>query len=184
MRQLTFSGFTERYVISLSKCGRSAIYPLVREMVAGNARLKAPLYLYALSNNRLNTLLMASKDTSIYDEYFALSNRYSLSEMTAELSQEENQLPEEYQKVWRSYISVATMHKRDERVKELMRTKILMLQKELGITTYQLCKELNLNTSNVNAWLKNNIPAKVSLAKAQIMLTYLENAGGEIECMT
>lgn len=76
------------------------------------------------------------------------------------------------------------MHKRDERVKELMRTKILMLQKELGITTYQLCKELNLNTSNVNAWLKNNIPAKVSLAKAQIMLTYLENAGGEIECMT
>ena len=174
MRQLTFAGFTEKYVSSLSASGTSAIYPLVREAVAGNARLKAPLFLYALANNRLHTLLKATKDTMLYSEYAALAERYTLDTLTKDLSEKAEYLPEEYQKVWNTYISVSTMHKRDERVKGLMRKRVLDLQKEHSVSTYRLCKDLNLNVANVNAWLKNGVPSKVSIDKARSMLAYLE----------
>lgn len=168
MRQLTFAGFTERYVSSLSASGATAIYPLVRETVAGNARLKAPLYLYALSNNRLQTLLKAAKETELYPEYVSLAERYTLDALA------KGKLPDEYQKVWNSYISVSTMHERDERVKGLMRERVLELQKAHSVSTYRLCKDLDLNVSNVNAWLKTGAPSKVSLDKARSMLAYLE----------
>ena len=174
MRQLTFAGFTERYVSSLSANGATAIYPLVRETIAGNARLKAPLYLYALSNDRLQTLLKAAKETALYSEYVLLAERYTLDALVKELSEETGALPDEYQKVWNSYISVSTMHKRDERVKGLMRKRVLELQKTHGVSTYRLCKDLNLNVSNVNAWLKTGVPSKVSLDKARSMMAYLE----------
>ena len=174
MRQLTFAGFTARYVSSLSANGTIAIYPLVRETVAGNARLKAPLYLYALSNNRLQTLLKATKETALYPEYLLLAEKYTLDTLVKELSVESENLPDEYQKVWNSYISVSTMHKRDERVKGLMRKRVLELQKMHSVSTYRLCKDLSLNVSNVNAWLKTGIPSKVSLDNAKSMMAYLE----------
>ena len=55
MRQLTFSGFTKKYVEELSLSKTSAIYQLVREATTKNRRLKEPIYLYAASTGCLPT---------------------------------------------------------------------------------------------------------------------------------
>ena len=65
------------------------------------------------------------------------------------------------------------MHERDARVKELIHTRVLERQQESDISTYRICQDLHLNNSNINAWLKNNSPAKVSLSTARRILSYL-----------
>ena len=83
-------------------------------------------------------------------------------------------LPDGYQKVWRSYVSEASAYERDCRVKELMRKRIVALQEEKHITTYRICKDLNLNNSNINAWLKNGNETKAALETARRILEYVE----------
>lgn len=174
MQRLTFHGFTKRYVASLSLSGTTAIYPLVREVAAGNLRLREPLFLYAISNGHLETLLTATKNTELYSTYTNLSRRYSYQQILDAMESGSPVLPETYQKVWISYQSVADSLERDNRVKALMRAKIVKMQDVKGVTTYRICKELHLNNANVNAWLKNGYPNKVSLDTARTVLEYLE----------
>ena len=61
MRQLSFPGFTKRYVASLSQAGTTAIYPLTREAASENPRLREPLLLYALSNGQEKVLMAAGR---------------------------------------------------------------------------------------------------------------------------
>ena len=175
MQRLTFHGFTKRYVASLSLSGTTAIYQLVNEIVAGNLRLREPLFLYAISNGHLETLLTATKNTELYSAYTDLSRRYSYEQILDALESGSSALPEAYQKVWTSYQSVSDKPERDNRVKALMRVKIVKIQDVKGVTTYRICKELHLNNANVNAWLKNGYPNKVGLDTARAVLEYLEN---------
>ena len=76
-------------------------------------------------------------------------------------------------KVWRSYQAVHSRLQSDAHTKELIRIRILLLQKEKRITNYRLYTDLRLNPGNINAWLKHGDGNKVSLAHARQMLQYL-----------
>jgi len=165
MRKLTFRGFTERYVKQLSLGDSASIYRLVREAASDNPRLKEPLLLYAVSNGKENVFLQASVGTVYHDEYNKLLARFGVHGLLEALEAGSPELPYEYHKVWRSYLSISQGYERDKRVKSLMRGKIRQLQMDTGVTTYQICKELGLNVSNVNSWLKNGFSSKVSLKK-------------------
>ena len=175
MQRLTFRGFTKRYVASLSLSGTTAIYLLVKEVTAGNLRLREPLFLYAISNGHLKTLLAATRNTELYSTYTDLSKQYSYERLLDAMESGSSALPEAYQKVWTSYQSVSGKQERDNRIKSLMRAKVVKIQAEKGVTTYRICNELHLNNANVNAWLKNGYPNKVSLNTARTVLEYLEN---------
>lgn len=176
MQRLTFSGFLKRYVASLSLSDTTAVYPLVREVRDGNLRLREPLLLYAMSSNCAHTLLSATRNTELHRVYSKFICEYSYPDMLDLLKTSASELPEAYHKVWRSYLSVAGKPERDERVKELMRVKVSSMQKEKKVSTYRVCKDLNLNNANVNAWIKNGTPGKVRLDTARAILQYLENA--------
>lgn len=175
MRKLTFRGFTEQYVKQLSLEGTTSIYRLVREVVSNNPRLKEPLLLYAASNGKAKVLLQASKGTACYEEYYKLLTHFDVSDLLKALEDGSPELRYEYHKVWRSYLSISKGYERDKRVKSLMRSKIRQLQTDTGVTTYQICKDLGLNPSNVNSWLKNDLSSKVSLKKARAVWEYLEH---------
>ena len=175
MRQLTFSGFVERYVISLSLDNATAVHKLVREAEFQNPRLREPLFLYALSTGRLKTLLTASRSTCLYEEYSRLAEMYTFDSMVDAFVSKPDVLPGGYLKVWRSYQSVSKEHERDVRVKRLIRTRVVSMQENKKVSTYKLCKELRLNNSNVNAWLKHDAPNKVGLETARRILQYMEN---------
>ena len=76
MRQLTFPGFTKQYVASLSRAGTTAIYPLTREAVAQNHRLREPLLLYALANGQEKVLMTAVRNTPLAEYYGGLLRNY------------------------------------------------------------------------------------------------------------
>lgn len=176
MRKLTFAGFTKRYVKSLSLSGTTAIYPLVQEAEKQNPRLREPLFLYALSNRKEKTLLIAAKNSSCLKGYQDLLNKYGNSSKLLEAIKDQSpDIPIEYQKVWTSYLAVARKLERDREVKELMRARISAIQKEKSISTYRMSKDLGLNNANVNSWLKNGEPNKVSLDSARKILSHLED---------
>ena len=175
MRELTFKGFLSEYVMSLAEAERCSIRVLAREAV-GNARLRAPLYLYAAVTGRGEMLLREVRGTALFDEYAELFRKFDTDRLLAALKEQSAKLPEEYLKVWRSYEIVRDAHLRDDRMKALICQKVLRLQAEKSVSTYRVCKDLRLDNANVNAWLKNNACGKVSLTTAKSVLRYMESA--------
>lgn len=174
MRPLTFPGFLTKYVASLSEARTTAIYPLVREASSTNPRLREPLLLYAMAKGKTATLLTAARRTTLFPEYQRMCGQYQYAQVLADLQAQHPSLPEAYQKVWRSYQSVAGSAERDLRVKALMRDRITKLQKEKNLTTYRICKDLELNNANINSWLKHG-ENKVGIETARGVLDYVEN---------
>ncbi len=61
-----------------------------------------------------------------------------------------------------------------------MRKRIVALQEEKHITTYRISKDLQLNNSNINAWLKNGNETKAALGTARRIVDYLEKSAVKI----
>ena len=171
MRELTFLGFLTEYVRSLSKAGTASVFALAEEASNDNPRLREPLLLYAFASGKKDLLLRAAKRFSL--EGFYEPVLIVLSENDINTVFEKGLLPEGYKKVWRSYIAKKNSQYTDDMTKELMRNKILRLQKQRGITNYRLYTDLKMNPGNLNAWLKHGFGNKISLDGARDVLNYL-----------
>lgn len=179
MKQLTFRGFLSRYVRQLSRYDTNGLYKLAQEAAEENARLKAPLLLFALYSGKEDVLLKATKDAALKEHYRSLLDRYSAEAMTKALDGNSSDLNEEYFKVWRSYRSAANKTVSEADTKELMRKKIKRLQEKNGVSNYRIYKDLGLNPGNLNAWLKHGHADKVSLETARKTLRYVEASAAQ-----
>lgn len=175
MRELTFKGFLKSYVRSLSKAKTNSLYKLAKEAADENPRLREPLLLYAKFTDSTDVLLRAAQKTELYSEYKNLANRYDKAGFEAALQNASSPLPDEYKKVWKSYLSKKHQLQNDNHTKDLMRNKVVQLQKAKGVSNYRLYSDLRLNPGNFNAWLKYGDPNKVSLDTARRTVKYLEN---------
>lgn len=176
MRDLTFAGYLKSYVRSLSTTETNSLYKLAEEAADKNPRLREPLLLYAVFTDKTEVLLGAAKVPALYSDYNNLTNRYDKAGFEAALQEASSPLPEEYKKVWRSYLSKKNRLQNDNHTKDLMRNKVVKLQKAKGVSNYRLYADLGLNPGNFNAWLKYGDPNKVSLDTARRTVKYLENA--------
>ena len=174
MRELTFKGFLAQYVKQLSKNNTNSLYRLADEASCDNARLKEPLFLFALYSDKQAVLLQATKDQSLFAEYQKMVSLFSADQMTQLLENNASVLPNEYHKVWRSFQSQKNRGQSDDHTKELMRLKVKRLQERCGVSNYRIYTDLNLNPGNVNAWLKHGVADKVSLDTARRTLRYVE----------
>lgn len=128
MRQLTFRGFVTQYVQSLSLTGTLSLSKLFEEMTTQNARLKAPLFAYAVESGKLHTLLNVCRENqAVFAEYTAL---YEMLNKNEDVKWSSDTLPPEYQKVWNSFCAVKRQGERDDRVKQLMADKITAIQQQ------------------------------------------------------
>lgn len=175
MRELTFKGFLGVYVKQLSKQNTKSLYKLAREAATINPRLAEPLLLYAMLDGKELLLLRATKNSRLYGQYSLLINRYTISSLYKSFEENSGDLPEEYHKVWRSYMSRRNRGKADDHTKELMRKKVKVLQERKKISNYRIYTDLNLNPGNLNAWLKYGVADKVSLDTARRALDYVQN---------
>lgn len=176
MRDLTFAGFLKSYVRSLSMTETNSLYKLAEEAADKNPRLREPLLLYAVFTDKTDVLLRAVKVPALYLDYKNLTNRYDKAGFEAELQDMRSPLPDEYKKVWRSYLSKKNRLQNDNHTKDLMRNKVVKLKKAKGVSNYRLYADLGLNPGNFNAWLKYGAPNKVSLDTARRTVKYLEDA--------
>lgn len=175
MRTASFKGFLSSYVRELSGINTLSLYRLTHDAVTTNPRLREPLFLYALMSDKMNVLLQATKDEGLHDEYSQMALKYNKASLVYALEMDSPQLREEYKKAYRSYTFAANRFKNEAHTKMLMQKKISKLQKNKGITTYRLHKDLGINLGNLNAYLKHNNVKKVSLKTARRVLSYLSD---------
>ena len=176
MRELTFVGFLSRYVRELSMSGTNSISKLASEAATDNYRLREPLLLYALFTDNRALLQKSINSYALKEQYDAIFDHYSKAQMLQALKESDPALPAEYRKVWRSYLARKNRKETDAQTKELIRQRILSMQREKGISNYRIYKTLGLNPGNINDWLKNGAGEKVSLTTAQEALEHVQNA--------
>ena len=68
MRKLTFEGFLKQYVAELSGVQTASVHKLADRM-AENLRLKEPLFLYALTFDKVELLLRYTANSAVAAEY-------------------------------------------------------------------------------------------------------------------
>ena len=171
MRELTFPGFLGSYVRSLSQKNTASLYALSQEAAQDNPRLREPLYLYALFSDKLPLLQKAAQSNPI-PGFSEIVDRFDKDTVLSLLTRDDPALPEGCRKVWRSYLAQKNRCAAESDTKELMRQRILALQKENGLSTYRLYTDLGLNPGNINAWLKYGESSKVSLQTARRLYRY------------
>lgn len=172
MRELTFEGFLTRYVRSLSFADTNNVRKLTEEAAKKNPRLREPLLLYALFSGKDALFCRAVSQVGLEAFYGELLEK-SREQIEAALWKR-GQLPEGYEKVWRSFQSRKNRKAVDNETKSLMRDQILRLQAEHQVTNYRIYTDLKLNPGNMNAWLKYGEHEKVSLDTARRALQYLK----------
>jgi len=175
MRALTLHGFLSQYVRDLSPTDTGSLYKLSKE-AAANPRLREPLFLYAVSSNKADLLLQATKDDQLNAEYANMLASFDRASLFHALESGDPMLPEGYRKVYRSYVSVRDRVKTESHTKELLLQKIRRLQKEKRVTNYRIYTDLSLNHGNLSAYLKHGDLSKVSLETARRVVEYLDNA--------
>lgn len=181
MRELTFKGFLAQYVKQLSKYHTNSLCRLAEEASCENARLKEPLFLFALYSDKQAVLLQATKDPNLLAEYQKMVLLYSADQMTRMFTDHASVLSHEYHKVWRSFQTQKNRGQSDDHTKELMRLKVKRLQERCGVSNYRIYTDLKLNPGNVNAWLKHGASDKVSLETARSVLRYVEGYGSALK---
>ena len=133
MRELTFAGFLSRYVRDLSVSGTNAISKLAREASDNNYRLREPLLLYALFSDSTRLLCGSVENDTLNEKFNAVLDQYGKTQMLQALENNDPNLPAEYRKVWRSYLARKNRKQTDAQTKELIRQRILSVQKEKGV---------------------------------------------------
>ena len=174
MQRLTFHRYLERYVRSLSHSDSNSINKLAKELPK-NPRLKEPLFLYALCFDKTGLLLKASADFTTSVEYNDLASKYGWDEVLELLKEDDKKLDQGYRKVYRSYISRRNMPDTNNDTRRLLHNKTRRVQESKGVSNYRLYTDLNLNQSNVNAYLKHGDISRVGKKTAEKILTYLES---------
>ena len=171
MRELTFKGFLRSYVRKLSRSGSLDPAKLAEEVTDGNARLCAPLVLYAIVSGTAGRLKGALGGATGADEVRRLLG--ALPSRNVEQTLRSGDAPEECLKVWNSYLVAHDAPVRDAELKRAVRKKVLQLQKETGCSNYRVYTDLKLNPGNVNCWLKQGDDRKVSYRTAEKILAYM-----------
>jgi len=175
MRALTLHGFLSQYVRDLSPTYTGSLYKLSKEAVV-NPRLREPLFLYAVTSDKADLLLQATKDDQLNAEYANMLASYDRASLFHALESGDPILPDSYRKIYKSYVSVRDRVKAESRTKELILGKIRRLQREKRISNYRIYTDLRLNHGNLNAFLKHGDLTKVSLEAARRVEEYLDKA--------
>ena len=166
MRKLTFEGFLKQYIKALSNCNSYCLKKIERE-ARSNYRVVAPMAL--LAKLQADEAKIATvKSERLKKAFTELSNVNDI-----EKALKNNLLSDEFQKVYKSYLSLSKKHENENHTKSLMLAKIRKEQAKKHISNYRIYTDLKLNHGNINDFLTNGNVNKLSLKTAQRILDYV-----------
>lgn len=174
MKQLTFKGYLSNYVRYLSGLNTNNIKKLAQE-AQKNHRLREPLLMYAYSSGKVDLLLEVTEGSELGKDYQKVSSLHDLQGFHQALATNSETLDDGYKKCYKSYVSKRDMPNTHDETKHLMSRKINSIRKAKGLSVYKLYKDLNLDGSNINAFLNHEDTKRVSLDVARRILQYVEN---------
>ena len=173
MRKLTFEGYLEKYVLSLSSSNSLSVQKLGNEAII-NYRLRAPLFLYAMCRGKVDFLLKAVNDEDLHDQYTKLADQYTWQRMLEALETGDESLEKSFHKTYNSFTCRRNMPETHKNSKALMHSRIMHLQNEKKVSNYRIYTDLKLNPGNINSYLKTGDVNKVSRDIARRIVVYLE----------
>lgn len=158
MRRLTLGGFLDKYLRELSGFERIDMAKMASLADSGMPRIKEPLVVYASLKRSPETVRKLFDNTSLlyeYNTFFA-----SCSDPSEDYFMT---LPENYKKLYRSYVSVRDQNETEKNLKALYRDNIMKLRNSARITDYKICKALNINHGNLHSFLYQGKCENISL---------------------
>lgn len=167
MAELTFQKFLKNYVRQLSEQSTVSIIRLADEASGTNYRIREPLMLYAMVTGQSDKLLCATKNAELYKEYHGILTTYLKEQVMAILAEGTDELPENYHKVWRSYVSVRDRGLADQETIGLIRNKIHRLQEKHEIPIAEIRNAMALKPAKYNRWVVHGDCTAVTLAEAR-----------------
>lgn len=170
MAELTFQKFLKNYVRQLSEQSTVSIIRLADEASGTNYRLREPLMLYAMVTGQSDKLLCATKDADLYKEYHGILTTYLKEQVMVILAEGTGELPENYHKVWRSYVSVRDRSLGEQETIGLIREKIHRLQEKHGLSIPEIRNAMALKPAKYNRWIVHGDSTAVTLAEARTAL--------------
>lgn len=176
MRKLTFKGFLAKYVKALS-CSDTLDLKTLAVEASENHRLRAPLALYAITTGKDALLRSHLQGLTYGDKLCNVLSSMQDRNINIECLLEDRQAPEEYLKVWDSFLVSRAAPDREKELKADMRKKILRLLEKKQCSAYRVYKDLDLNPGNVNSWLKHGDGSKVSYRTAERIVSYAVKYG-------
>lgn len=165
---MSFVNFLQIYLNELSLNDNCSV-PALCEEVEHNLRLLEPLSLYIKitqnkkQQNEINSALVKEE----------LNRLQKIND--AELALKNNSLPQDYQKIYNSYLVEIQKDERIDRSKRLALKRIQALQKERGVPVYKICKDLKLSLAQVQEFLINKNINVLSLSDILRILDYLSS---------
>ena len=176
MRRLTFAGFLQSYVRSLSGADTLAL-PRLAAVTETEPRLVEPLLLWASVTDRAGRLssLLEGRE-AMQRELWTLTRLHEADLLEDALAHEDPRLRPEYAKAWRSYVARRDAVNRDKDVRLEVRKRVLELEARKGVSRYRMAKDLGLNPGNLHAYLSQGVPTKLSLDRVAELVRYLEAA--------
>lgn len=170
MAELTFQKFLKNYVRNLSEQNTVSILRLAEEASGTNYRLREPLLLYAMVSGLSDKLLCATKDAALYKEYHGILTTYLTEQVMAILAGGTDELPENYHKVWRSYVSVRDRSLVEKETIGLIRDKIHRLQAKHDLPVTEIRSAMALKPAKYTRWMVHGDCETVTLAEARTAL--------------
>ena len=169
MRKLSLKSYLERQMVMLSGLNSKSLYRF-SALSENNARLKDTVVLYIM--------LFVKKDLKRH-----LLNKYpylrsgcekldGITQDNAESFLADNSLSE-YRTIYENYLNTIGAHDNENRIKQMMHQRIVLVQQQKGISNYAIYKNLRLNSGNVNAFLKNSDVSKLSLDTVRRILGFV-----------
>lgn len=170
MAELTFQKFLKSYMRQLSEQNTVSIIRLADEASCTNYRLREPLMLYAMVTGQSDKLLCATKDAELYKEYHSILTTYLKEQVLVILAEGTDELPKNYHKVWRSYVSVRDRDLVDQETIGLIRDKIHKLREKHEIPITEIRNAMSLKPAKYTRWMVHGDCKAVTLAEARTAL--------------
>lgn len=162
MRQQHFLGYVKDYLKDISGLPSLNIHKLSK-LLKKNYRIKDSLIVYCVLANKKEILNKYTKN-----EYALILRNLDETNIL-----DYSTIDYDFKKIWDSYQNKMKYKEHDDVFKTKLRSNILQLMEEKGISKYRIYSDLNLNPGNINAYLKNNDCGKVSSETAKKIYRYV-----------
>lgn len=168
--EMTFKGFLKGYVRSLTASTTDDLSKLVSMAVTTAPRAGEPLFFLAYKTGRLGRLLDLSHVTWMEEGYVLMADKLSQHRDCLESLLDDDEVPLRYKKVLQAYSWEAKGRARVERMaKSKIRERCLRALDESGESVYNLAKRINVDRSNLSAYLRRGELSRVSLKTARMV---------------
>ncbi|MBE6600250.1 MAG: hypothetical protein E7640_03500 [Ruminococcaceae bacterium] len=166
MRYQTFGNYLKGQIKEMTGIERFQLSRLA-PVAEKSQRLRVPFLLY------LHEVKSKDEIASLLGEIAFAEYEKTLSDVE-DVFADANSLPIDYRRVIAGYARIFEAHKAENESKRLIAKRIAERRRGLDLSDYRICRELNINPGNFNAFFYHGNDNALSLDKVKLIYRFIE----------